>query len=389
LHGSLTEDTYMEIPEGYTKHPEKICKLQKALYGLKQAPLNWNQRLTDKLKTRGLKPTKVEPCIYVNESHSIILAFYVDDGIIIGSDRQEVKQLISSIGNKFEIATYTNPTSFLGIQLIWNKRSVKLKQMAYAKSIIIKYRMEDAKISGILMMPNDTRLENGMSKFPYRECVGSILYLANKTRPDLSYASGYVSRYLDKQSKQDIVNVKQILRYIKGTLDLGIVFENTNTRLCENCEKLVCYVDSDYAGDTETRRSTTGFVIYYSNGPISWSSKKQPIVALSSTEAEFIAAAHCVKELMYLQTLLEELTGNTVRAVINIDNQSTLQIIKNGTGNKRSKHIDVRYHYLNEKYVEGMIELKYCPTDEQIADVFTKPLSRVKFEKFRNKIVKL
>jgi len=304
----------MEIPEGYTRHPKEICKLQKALYSLKQAPLNWNQRLTDILKTRGLKPTKVEPCIYVNESHSIILAFYVDDGIIIGSDRQEVKQLISSIGNEFEIATYTNPTSFLSIQIIWNKRSVKLKQTAYAKSvIIIKYGMEDAKISRIPMMPNNTRLENEMSKFPYRECIGSILYLANKTRPDLSYASGYVSRYLDKQSKQDIVNVKQILRYVKGTLDLGIVFENTNT--LENCEKLVCYVDSDHAGDTETRRSITGFVIYYSNGPISWSSKKQTIVALSSTEAEFIAAAHCVKELMYLQTLLEEFTGNTVRAV--------------------------------------------------------------------------
>jgi len=211
--------------------------------------------------------------------------------------------------------------------------------------------------------------------------------VANKTRPDLSYASSYVSRYLDKQTKQDIVNVKQILKYVKGTLDLGIVFENTN--ILENCEKLVCYVDSDYAGDTETRKSTTEFVIYYSNGPISWSSKKQLIVALFSTEAEFIAAAHCVKKLMYLQTLLEELTGNTVRAEINIDNQSTLQIIKNGTGNKRSKHIDVRYHYLNEKYVEGMIELKYCPTEEQIADVFTKPLNRVKFEKFRNKIVKL
>jgi len=116
----------------------------------------------------------VEPCIYVNESHSIILAFYVNDGIIIGSDRQEVKQLISSIGNEFEIATYTNPTSFLGIQLIWNKRSAKLKQTAYAKSVIIKYGMEDAKISRIPMMPNDARLEDEMSKFPYRECVGSI-----------------------------------------------------------------------------------------------------------------------------------------------------------------------------------------------------------------------
>lgn len=183
--------------------------------------------------------------------------------------------------------------------------------------------------------------------FPYRVCIGSILYLANKTRPDLSYASGYASRYLDKQIKQDIANVKQIMRYIKGTLNLGIVFKQ-KTKTYENEEKLNCHVDSDYAGDLETRKSTTGYIIFYSNGPISWSSKRQFIVA-SSTEVEFIAAANCVKELMYLKILLEKLTGNTVKATLNVSNQSNDNTnYQEKQHNKHSKHIDVRYHYLNK-----------------------------------------
>lgn len=134
------------------------------------------------------------------------------------------------------------------------------------KYIIDKYEIKDAKDSRTPMLSNDARTEDATTLFSYRECVGSILYLANKTRPDLSYASGYVSRYLDKQTKQDVINIKQIIRYIKGTSDLEITFRKTETN--ENVEKLNCYVDSDYAGDLESRKSTSDYIIYYSNGPI-------------------------------------------------------------------------------------------------------------------------
>ncbi|XP_011699846.1 PREDICTED: uncharacterized protein LOC105457091 [Wasmannia auropunctata] len=236
LNGNLSEDIYMEIPERFSKKSDKICKLKKALYGLKQAPLRWNQCLTDVLKSNGMKPTKVEPCIFVNRSYTVILALYVDDGIVIGTDSSDVEKLISSIGNKFIITRDFNPTSFLGIQFRWSKNQVKLKQTEYAKTLIINFGMENAKISKIPMTMNekDNRPEDLSSKFPYRECVGSILYLASKTRSDLSYASGYdaaailapLNGFLTGKKKKD----KQAINW---TTESEEAFRESKKRLAE------------------------------------------------------------------------------------------------------------------------------------------------------------
>lgn len=246
------------------------------------------------------------------------------------------------------------------------------------------FNMENSKPVSTLILTNDDGKKEMNKVFPYHESVGSILYLASKTRPDLAYAVGYANRHLEKPSKQDVANIKRIFRYINATKNLGIRYNVNNN---EDEEELIGYSDSNYAEDVETRKSTTGFVIMYSGGPISWCSKKQSIIALSSTEAEYIAATECCKEILYFKFLIEELTGKPIKATLNIDNQSTIYLIKNSVGNKRSKHIDVRYRFINEKVAEGLIEIKYCSTNAQHADIFIKALGQIKFETHKSKLV--
>jgi hypothetical protein len=151
--------------------------------------------------------------------------------------------------------------------------------------------------------------------------------------------------------------------------------------------KIRAYSDSDYAGDVIDRKNTTGFVIMYAGGPIAWCSKKQNIVALLSTEVEYIAAAECVKEILYVKTLMFELIDRKVSIELNVDNQSAMKLIKSGKLNRNSKNIDIRYHYICDKMNEGLFDLKYCPSEDQLADTLTKPLSKIKLVKCRNAIM--
>jgi len=214
--------------------------------------------------------------------------------------------------------------------------------------------------------------------FPYREIVGTLRYLSCKTRPDITYAVNFANRFIENPTHKDIVNVKRILRYLKGTQHIGIQFTLG--------DRILGYCDSDYAGSGPEgkMKSTTGYTVIYANGPITWCSRKQNVVATSTAEAEYISAAECCKELQYLSTLFRELTTTKPRIDLYIDNQSAIKLIQSGQMNKRSKHIDVWFYYISEAYHENkLFELHYCSTEEQVADIFTKPLLSTKFQKFR------
>lgn len=381
LYSALEEEIYMCVPEGYDE-VNKVCKLEKALYGLKQAPMQWNKRITDFLKEKGLSSLSTEKCIYVNSEKSLILAIYVDDGILIGQDEREMDTLLKGLRKEFEMTSCDEPTSFLGIDIKFDNQHLKLSQESYAKQVLDKFNMSEANsaVTPIVQNQHEEDEKKIIVKFPYRECVGSLLYLSTKTRPDISYAVGFCSRNVNNPSQQDVNNVKRIIRYIRGTTELGISYSG-------GCEDLIAYCDSDFAGDVRTRKSTSGYVIYYLGGPVSWRSRKQPIVATSSTEAEYIAAAECCRELIYLKMLIEELTGLEIKATLRIDNLSAISLIKNGVINRRSKHIDVRYHFIKEKFDDGVIKLEHCSTNEQIADIFTKSLGFNKFKFFKQKLM--
>ncbi|KAF6202186.1 hypothetical protein GE061_004584 [Apolygus lucorum] len=383
LYGHIKEDIFMKVPEGYKNSETKICKLKKSLYGLKQSSLNWNRRLTDFLKKKGLFPLKNEPCIFINETKTIIMAIYVDDGAVFANDKNQLDEILIGLKKEFEITIFDNPKNFVGFEISLTPNNLKLNQASYIQRLLEKYEMNDANsVRTPMVTQNQQNQKFEEMKFPFREMVGSLLYVSSKTRPDLAYSVGYSSRHLENPSEQDFANVKRSLRYLNGTKNEGISFSKNN-----ETDELIAFCDSDFAGDPDTRRSTSGYAIFYSGGPVSWRSRKQPIVSTSSTEAEFISAAECCRELIFLKSLLFELTGKHVPITLYIDNMSTIELIKKGKMNTRSKHIDVKYYFIKEKFDKGILDLKHCKSANQIADIFTKPLGFNKFEEFKKKLI--
>lgn len=381
LYGDIQEEIFMQVPEGFNE-PNKVCKLNKALYGLKQAPVTWNRKFTQVLNQKGLEPTMNEKCIFKNEDGSVVLALYVDDGILIGKDKEELEKILKELKREFEVKEDLNPNSFLGIEIQRTKAKIKLTQEKYSKNLLHKFNMENSKFVATPSEIKTSRSGKPVHSFPFRESVGSLLYLSTRSRPDIAHSVNVCSRHLEDPVEEDIVSVKRVMKYLVGTTHEGISYiKDSDKNLLE------AYCDADYAGDEETRRSTSGYVILYAGGPIAWCSRRQPIVALSSTEAEYIAAADCCKELLYLKSLIQEITNIPLQVKLYVDNQSAISLMKTGVMNKRSKHIDVRYHFIHEKIVSGEINVEYCPTNNQIADILTKPLCKVKFNYFKEIIV--
>ncbi|XP_071653778.1 uncharacterized protein [Temnothorax longispinosus] len=278
-----------------------VTSLNRALYGLKQAPLSWNKQLTKFLKKKGFKPLE---------------RVYVDDGYLMGKNLQDLKQIIKEPNSEFKMMAVNNLETFVGFEITREEEQIKLTQTEYIKGMLKQYGMDTAKPVKVPILKGDgnqTELKN--INYPYRAVVGNLLYLSSKTRPDISYGVNFCSRHIESYTQENVNNVRHVLKYLKGHIEEGITFCNNG-----KVNLLVAYCDSDYAGDQETRRSTTGYAIFYAGGPISWCSRRQSIIALSSTEAEYVAAAECCKELLYLKALLEELLGEEILIELNIDN---------------------------------------------------------------------
>jgi len=294
LNGNLKERVFMKIPEGFTQHQTKVCLLKKSLYGLKQAPLRWFKRLTEFLKSQGLIQLKSDRCIFKNVQNTLYLAIHVDDGLILSHDAHLSEYLLNLLKQEFEIVVNHQPRSYLGFQLHFED-GLFISQSNYATNVLQRYGMEDCRSAPTPLEPIPRKEEDDTETepFPYREALGSLQHLSCKTRPDITFAVNYASRYLEKPSQQHIVNVKRILRYLKGTIQFGIHYETTGH------EQLECYSDADYAGSGPSCRmkSTSGLLILLSGGPVTWGSSLQEITASSTCEAEYVAAA-----LMWRQT---------------------------------------------------------------------------------------
>lgn len=383
LNGKLNETIFMKQPEGYENGTENICKLERSLYGLKQASKCWHERFTNSLKKFNLQPTKSDPCVFTNNQNpsTLILAIYIDDGLVAATDSQDVNALLAELKKEFEVTT-GDLNLFLGFQIERRQDgSIFLHQTGYAKKILERFHATE---SNPVSIPMDKHQELSVAahgkqestgvRAPYREAVGSLMYLAIGTRPDIAYALSTVSQYLESPDKIHWNAVKRILKYLRGTVDFGLTFE-ANPRL-----KIQAYSDADYAGDVETRKSTSGGVFKLGGSTISWFSQKQRTVALSTTESEFIAAAEAIKELIWLRRLITEITKQEiVKPKLFIDNESAIKLLKNPEFHKRSKHIDVKYHFARDNVKKGLLELEHVPTKEQQADIFTKPLLKEQF----------
>ncbi|GJZ28589.1 retrovirus-related pol polyprotein from transposon TNT 1-94 [Tanacetum coccineum] len=389
LYGELEETVFVEQPQGFEiqGQEEKVYRLRKALYGLKQAPRAWYGRIEGYFKRQGFNKCPYEPTLFVRsdkEKELLIVSVYVDDLIVAGSNLSLIEEFKTSMKSEFEMSDMGEMHYFLGVEVVQNEMGISICQKKYAREILARFNMEDCNGVKNPIVPGCKLVKDDHSGFVnatlYKQMVGCIMYLT-ATRPDLMFVVSLLSRYMEAPTEQHMAAMKRVLRYIQGTSSFGVCYKKKGS------DQLVAFSDSDYAGDYDNRRSTSGYVCFLSGAAVAWSSKRQPIVTLSTTEAEFVAATTCACQVIWLRRILRHIgLPQEESTIIVCDNMSTIRLSRNPVMHNRSKHIDVRYYFLRDLVIEGVIELKYCNTQSQIADLMTKPLKLDQFEKLRSRL---
>lgn len=387
LHGELSEEVFVAQPSGYVQkgHEHKVYKLKKALYGLKQAPRAWYSRIESYFLKEGFKKCPHEHTLFIKSTDGgniLIVCLYVDDLIFTGNAECMFNEFKRSMMVEFDMTDLGKMSYFLGIKVLQRPDGIFISQKKYAHEVLERFTMAQCNpvhnpiVPGFKLMRDEdgVRVDGTL----YKQIVGSLMYLT-ATRPDMMFVVSLLSRYMERPTELHLQAAKRALRYLKGTLDFGLFYKK------EGNEKLIGYTDSDYAGDQDDRKSTSGYVFMISSGAVSWSSKKQPVVTLSTTEAEFIAAASSACQVVWLRRILQELDHVQCKpTTVYCDNSSAIKLSKNPVMHGRSKHIDVRFHFLRELTKDEIVQLVHCHTQEQVADIMTKPLKLDVFLKMRD-----
>jgi len=390
LYGKIDEELYMRQPEGFTEKDKEdlVCRLRLGLYGLVQSSRAFNSVLHDYLVSIDFKRCVSDPCVYVRRSGPTVtyLAVYVDDLLIVSNNQAERARLKAELHRRFEMSDLGPLEWFLGIRVVRDQDGIHIDQSQYLKTSLTRFGMDKAKPSptparaGLHLTKHQGAVNNN---FPYREIVGTLMYASVGSRPDLAHAVATCARHVSSHSAAHDTAVKRVLRYVNGTTDHRITYH------AEHDLTLTGHCDSDWANNPDDRRSVTGWVFHLSGGPISWASRVQRSVALSTVEAEYMAIADAARECLWLRSLLRELGHDLPTTTIFEDNQGCIALSENAFTKKRSKHIDIRYHFVRECVQRGDFKLVYKATADMIADLLTKPLSPAQFKKLLSKLLGL
>lgn len=295
---------------------------------------------------------------------------------------------------EFDMSDLGKMKYFLGVEVQQSSEGIHLCQKKYAGEILERFGMESCNPVKNPIVPGTKLVKDcggdNVDSTLFKQLVGSLIYLT-ATRPDIMFVVCLISRFMADPKASYMAAAKRVLRYVKGTVNLGVFYERGSENLGVLYEKesskddLKAYSDSDYAGDVEDRRSTSGYVFLLSGGAVAWSSKKQSVVTLSTTEAEYVAAVACACQSIWMKRVLNSLGFSSCKCVkILCDNSSSIKLSKNPVLHGRTKHIDVRFHFLRDLVKEGVVELVHCGTSDQVADIMTKPLKLESFLKFRD-----
>lgn len=390
LNGSLKEEIYMRVPEGIKSPENHVCKLNKAIYGLKQSARCWFEKFDLTLKELGFQNSSVDRCLYFKNNNNICrniyVILYVDDILICTYDMNMMTDFKNYLKNKFAMTDMDQVKLFLGIHVQIKDDTITLDQNKYLSNILNKFKMNDCNpVKTPLPVKLDYYSLNSDEYYdaPCRQLIGSLMYAMLCTRPDLCFAINLLSRFQIKNNKELWQNLKSVLRYIKGTLNYKLIYKRNDFM-----DLLTGYVDSDWAGNEIDRKSTTGYIFQmFDNCTICWNTKRQSTVATSSTEAEYMALYEGIKEACWLKSLISSINVK-IKLPIKIfeDNNGCIAIANNPTDHKRTKHIDVKYHFSREKIEENHVNLEYISTGDQIADMFTKSIPAVQFVRFRTRL---
>ena len=311
----------------------------------------------------------------------IYLLVYVDDILITGQDAKLVNTVVDKLGASFDLRDLGQPKMFLGMEIHRdiNAGIIKLSQTRMTQELVKKYNLSESRArtsplnASVKLTKEGTLLDT--TKYGYAELVGSLLYLSVCTRLDIAQAVGALARYMSKPTQDHWEQAKGVLRYLASTAEYGLIFKKTDGELT-----LHGYCDADFAGDVDTRRSTTGYVFPLGGAAISWSSRLQSTVAASTTEAEYMAASAAVKEGLWLRKLMMDFNKPVNTLVIMCDNQAAITLMKNHIASSRTKHIDIMYHFAREHVARKEIAFSYVSTHKMVADCLTKPLASSKLE---------
>ncbi|KAG6617012.1 Integrase catalytic core protein [Phytophthora cinnamomi] len=370
----------VNVPEGVELDDGFDCvELLKAIYGLKQASRVWNETFDEYVRSIGFRVSSYDPCLYIKvvDGECVLLLVYVDDVLVTGISAEMIAEVKRQLKSRFEMTDSGKCSFILGIEVVDNANgSVTLSQARYINDILERFGMQDCKPAA---SPVDISMKlvssDAMTKLdaPFREAVGALMHLMTSTRPDIAFAVGYVSRFMENPQVEHWIAVKRIFRYLQGTKSYGIRFSPGKDIDFQG------YSDADWAGDLSDRKSTSGYLFQVAGGPISWGSKKQSSVSLSTSEAEYIALSLAIQEGKWVHKLLCEILvaagGVTPELKIFEDNQSCIKMTKNPVNHGRAKHIDIKYHHIRDEVKRGEVIVEYCETATMLADIMTKGLA--------------
>ena len=390
LNGELEEEVYMEWPEGVHEiaKPGYACCFVKAIYGLRQSPRVWYQKIHTFFSEHDFHRSTQDYSLYINYERKILVLIYVDDLVLAVADAKEIRWIKSALTTAFEMTDLGELAIFLGleIQRDRSRRILTLGQQRYINRILERHGMLDARPSLTPLDPN-TRLRASTTNRTtstevqpvnlerYQSAVGSLMYAMLGTRPDLAYGVGLVSQFNHSPQPEHWIAVQRLFRYLVGTKTYTLKFGSSNIS--------GGYSDADW-GSGEDRKSVGGFVFLLNGGAISWASKKQTSIALSTTEAEYMGMTQAAKEILWLRTLLDEIGAFkhiAPMSTLNGDNQGAIALARNPEYHARTKHIDIQYHFIRELVSTDTIHLRFCPSTDMIADIMTKALPRPTHDK--------
>lgn len=376
LNGEMTEDVYTVQVKGFedSKRPNHVWKLNKSLYGTRQGAKRWQQHLNTTLFRFHVFPIGADTAVYVMKDARglLILHVHVDDSLVFSDNEDLLRSFRDHMNEAYTVKWNEEPALYLGIKIEVQEDSVSIGQSHYIDSILDRFGMTNRSIAKTpvpaktVFKKNDTAHDD-VANVPYQELIGSLQWLASSTRPDIAYAVSQL-RFNACWSLEHWILAKHVLRYLQGTKDIKITYHHQPYTP-------EIFSDSDFSQCSDTRRSVSGYLLTMSGGPVSWMSRRQNVVALSTTEAEYMAASDAARHVSWLKTFLFDVYFQiTTSIAFYIDNTSAIFNATNEAVKSRSKHVDRRFHYIRDMYERGEIKIHHIPTEEMLADFLTKPL---------------
>ncbi|GKA63377.1 retrovirus-related pol polyprotein from transposon TNT 1-94 [Tanacetum coccineum] len=381
LYGPLKEEVYVNQPDGFIDpyHPDKVYCLKKALYGLKQAPREWYDELSNFLVSKGFSKGSIDPTMFItNHKEEILLVqIYVHDIFVGFTNPKLSKRFEKLMHNKLEMSMTGELKFFLGIQIHQSLRGIFINQAKYAQKILIKHGITSCDSIGtpIAMKHLDDDLSGTLvDQTKYHSMVGALMYLTT-SRPNIVHATCYCACYQAKPTEKHLTEVKRIFRYLKNTINVGLWYPK------DTGFKLTVFLDLDHAGCLDSRKSTSSCIQFLGGDKlVSWSSKKRDCTLMSLAQAEYVSLSACYAQVLWLRTQLTDYGFHINKILMYCDSKAAIAISCNPVQHSRTKHIDVRYHFIKEHVENGIFELFFVGTEYQLADLFTKAMSKDTFK---------